>query len=283
MDMRTQEGKTAKPSAGKAVWCGLAAALVSGLGTPSAQAADGVLWVGNSRTYVGNLPEVYKALVKAVDKRDVKADMLVEGGGSLAGRVHSHALERELKNQRFDAVLLQERGNSVGCILNRVEQSMAGCSSAAAFATLAQVARDAGAQVYLMGTHQETDAQNRVIHQAEVLMTAHIKADGQVPVGMAYAMAVRMQPGFKWVMPDDGYHPNRDLTLLMAVLSYRAVEKKWPAPARVTLNYRAFDNSVGFGDDRLGSKQNLHVKKTDEVVPAGHLADIIDIAKAASR
>jgi hypothetical protein len=249
-----------------------------------AHAADSVLWVGNSRTYVGNLPEVYKALVKAADKRAIKADMLVEGGGSLEGRAQSHALQRELGKQKFDAVLLQERGNMVGCLLDRSEQNSADCKgSVSAFGNLARLSHESGAKVYLMGTHQETAAENRAINRAETITATRIKADGLIPMGMAYTMALKMQPDFKWVMPDDGYHPNRDLTLLMAVMSYYAIEKKWPAPVDVTLDYRAFDNSVGFGDSTLGSAQNTNVRKTHAVVPASHLADIIEIAKATMR
>jgi hypothetical protein len=262
----------------------IAVALALALGTTLAQAADSVLWVGNSRTYVGNLPEVYKALVKAVDRRDIKADMLVEGGGSLSGRVRSHALERELKRKRFDAVLLQERGNLVTCILSKSEQDLADCkSSAAAFDELAQVARTKGANVYLMGTHQDTDAKSRAINQAETLTAARIKANGHVPLGVVYAAALKLRPGFRWVMPDDGYHPNRDLTLLMAVLSYRVIENKWPVSVDISLEYRAFDNSVGFSDDRLGSTQNTSFGRVREVVPAEHLAEIIEIAKTATK
>ncbi|WP_296659437.1 hypothetical protein [Paraburkholderia sp.] len=248
---------------------------------PLAQAANSVLWVGDSRTYIGNLPEVYRALVKAVDQRDIRADMLVETGGDLDERVRSQALARELKKQRFDAVILQERGNLASCMLDKSVRNDAGCkASAAAFANLARIARANGARVYVMGTHQESLMANRIVNRAEAITSVRIKADGHVPTGMAYLMAQQIQPGFRWVTAGDGFHPDRDLTLLMAAVTYYAIEKKWPEPVDVPLAYRAFDHSVNFGDDALGSTQNTHIGMIREVVPARHLAEIIEVGKA---
>jgi hypothetical protein len=73
-----------------------------------------VLFVGNSLTYVGNLPAVLEAL--ATDNgKSLQADMLVKGGATLTEWLESGAVQRVLNARHYDYVVLQERGNDFAC------------------------------------------------------------------------------------------------------------------------------------------------------------------------
>lgn len=68
-----------------------------------------VLFVGNSLTYVGNLPATLHALA-ASHGRVIDTDMLVQGGATLSQRVADGSVRALLQREHFDEVLLQERG-----------------------------------------------------------------------------------------------------------------------------------------------------------------------------
>lgn len=73
-----------------------------------------VLFVGNSLTYVGNLPAVLEALA-ADNGKSLQADMLVKGGATLTQWLESGAVQRALQARHYDYVVLQERGNDFAC------------------------------------------------------------------------------------------------------------------------------------------------------------------------
>src|ERR1700760_1584324 len=71
-----------------------------------------VLFVGNSLTYVGNLPAVFAGLCEA-SHHTCAVDMIVKGGASLQDRVEDRSLERQDVAGHFDVVVLQERGGEL--------------------------------------------------------------------------------------------------------------------------------------------------------------------------
>src|SRR5690606_7001500 len=73
-----------------------------------------VLFVGNSLTYVGNLPAVFDALSHA-NNHGSRSDMIVAGGGTLTDRVDDGSVERALANGDYTHVVLQERGGDFMC------------------------------------------------------------------------------------------------------------------------------------------------------------------------
>lgn len=241
-------------------------------------AAGNVLWVGNSRTYVGNLPEVYKALVLATDGRTIEAEMLVQGGGDIAGRVEDGSAAREILSGRYQHVLLQEHSSRASCAAKADSRRTRPCQQLIkAHRDIVGMARRMKLQVHIMGTHHADPDRAQQVLQGEAWLRQHTAADGHIPLARAYLAALEHGPQMQWVL-EDGYHPHIDLTLLMAVLTYRQLHGQWPKPVDLALRYRSYSMQA-FGADTTGSQQNLDTPLTERVVPAAHIERIIDLAR----
>ena len=172
-----------------------------------------VLFVGNSLTYVGNLPAVLEAL--ATDNgKSLQADMLVKGGATLTEWLESGAVQRALNARHYDYVVLQERGNDFACGFGPQV-----CKDARhALHALAQIVRDRDARPILMGTYQVSHA------ASEALVAAESKA-ARVDAVPYLAVSKRLNTGRERVPYDDWFakagHPGHDLVLLEAVLLYQ--------------------------------------------------------------
>ncbi len=191
------------------------AALLACLGTAShaGEKPLQVLFVGNSLTYVGNLPAVFTAMA-ADNGHAAHADMLVNGGATLTRWLDSGAVPRALKARHYDYVILQERGNDFACGFGPQVCK----DSRRALHALAGIARSAGARPILMGTYQ-------IGHDAsETLVAAESRA--AKAEGMPYIdVSTALNEGRARVPYDDWFakagHPGHDLVLLEAVLVYR--------------------------------------------------------------
>ena len=84
-------------------WMLLLSLLVAGMQVPAGamqpEAAQRVLFVGNSLTYVGNLPATFAALANANDQR-VHSAMIVQGGATLEQRVADGSVRQALASYR---------------------------------------------------------------------------------------------------------------------------------------------------------------------------------------
>jgi len=73
-----------------------------------------VLFVGNSLTYVGNVPAVLSALA-AANGKPFPSDMIASGGATLTQRVSDRSVVRALETNQYTALVLQERGGDLIC------------------------------------------------------------------------------------------------------------------------------------------------------------------------
>src|SRR3569832_1099556 len=117
-----------------------------------------VLFVGNSLTYVNNLPGAFASLTPPGVKLSV--DMIARPGASLADYVDDPVLSEALVATRYTDVILQERGGNAFCggrcksdpeQLRPLEQTTL---------ALANAIRRTGARIYYLGTwqaHRETN------------------------------------------------------------------------------------------------------------------------------
>lgn len=84
-------------------WMLLLSLLVAGMQVPAGAtqpaAPQRVLFVGNSLTYVGNLPATFAALANANDQR-VHSAMIVQGGATLEQRVADGSVRQALASYR---------------------------------------------------------------------------------------------------------------------------------------------------------------------------------------
>ena len=86
--------------------------LWAGAAFAAGESATRFLFVGNSLSYVGNLPAVFDALCRA-NGHAVHSEMLVEGGATLADRVQDASGAAHLVADHYDYLVLQERGGDL--------------------------------------------------------------------------------------------------------------------------------------------------------------------------
>lgn len=172
-----------------------------------------VLFVGNSLTYVNNLPAVFTALAQD-NGHPARADMLVKGGATLAQWQASGAVTVALAAHHYDFVVLQERGNDFACGFGPEA-----CRDARqALETLAKVVRDAGATPVLLGTYQASQRASDTLVAAESKAAA-ANTMPYLAISPALSAGRQQMPYGNWFAKAG--HPGHDLALLEAVSLYR--------------------------------------------------------------
>lgn len=181
-----------------------------------------VLFVGNSLTYVGNLPATFAAMANA-NGHAVHAAMIIEGGATLDQRVVDGSVQRALADYKPAVLVLQERGGDLLCI----PTEDACIRSERAIQALAQAGRAAGAKVVLLGSYQahpraSAELVGKEGAAAERAGIAYIEISGSLRRLSGEA------PALAWYHAD-GMHPGPALTLLDAIQLYRTLFGAIPA------------------------------------------------------
>ena len=184
--------------------------------TPEPTPPQRILFVGNSLTYVGNLPATFAAMANANGHR-VHSAMIVRGGATLDQRVTDGSVRRALAAYRPAVLVLQERGGDLLCM--PTEDACA--KSRHAIRTLAQAGHDAGVRVMLLGSYQ---AHPRA--SVELIEREHAAAEQAstpyVEISESLRRLSNKAPTLAWYHAD-GIHPGPALTLLDAIQLYRTL------------------------------------------------------------
>jgi hypothetical protein len=200
--------------------------------------SDRVLFVGNSLTYVGNLPAAFSALASA-NGHSVSSDMIVRGGATLSERVADGSVARALTARRYTAIVLQERGGDLMCSFGPDS-----CiQSRQAIKILANLARKKGLTVVLLGTYQSLPLPSRRLVQEE----SSAAADAGIPyidVSERLQRLRSMAPELTWFYTD-GMHPGKDLVLLDAILIYKQLLGSYPDAKSFTVNAPIYTSASG--------------------------------------
>ena len=179
-----------------------------------------VLFVGNSLTYVGNLPAVLESLA-ASNGKPLLADAIVKGGATLTQWLDSGAVQRALEAKHYDYVVLQERGNDFACGFGPQVCK----DSRHALHVLASIVRSADAKPILMGTYQiDHDASEALV--AAESNAAHTDDMPYVAVSTLLNVGRARVPYDNWFAKAG--HPGHALVLLEAVLLYQQLYDALP-------------------------------------------------------
>lgn len=211
--------------------------LACAVGDP-APAAGKVLFVGNSLTYVGNVPAVYSALSSA-NGRESPSDMIVRGGANLAQRVEDGSVARALESGGYRTLVIQERGGDLVCGFG--PDSCA--SSREALVSLATLGEKHQVAVLLLGTYQPDPSASRRLVEAEA-MAARSAGIGYIEVSDKLQHLRTVAPELSWFAADD-FHPGRHLALLNALVVYQTVHGSLPAPGSLTVVAPIYDSTSG--------------------------------------
>jgi hypothetical protein len=196
-----------------------------------------VLFIGNSYTFVNDLPNTFAKLAKA-GKHKVEVGMSAQGGLTLADHVKSTDTLNALNSQKWTYVVLQEQSQ-----IPSVQQSRTYTMYPAA-RTLVKQIRDLGATPLFFLTWAHRDGWSKYGMRDYESMQYQINngyygiaQELNVPVaavGSAWLAAVRAHPELT-LWQDDGSHPSEEGTYLAACVFYAVIFKESP----VGLTYRA--------------------------------------------
>lgn len=229
-------------------WLGLAFLLLSSL---PAGAATRILFVGNSLTYVNNLPAVFAALAESQD-HSVETGMLVSGGAALADHLATGAVATQLDGGDYATLVLQERGGMLVC----APFQQAFCEhSRAALEKLVALGHRQAARVFLLGSYQPGLEIAKRLQDNERQFARAAGADAAVQVATAFA--THANGGKLAWTASDGMHPGRDLTLLYAVQLYRAQFGAWPDPMGFEVTAPGYLPASHFERSRLARDQTI--------------------------
>jgi hypothetical protein len=216
-----------------------------------------VLFLGNSLTYVGNLPAVFAAVCHA-SGHVCPVEMIVKGGAALNARVADRTLERAEVADHFDYLVLQERGGA----LIELPDASAKLSAERAAEALAKTARRLGMKPILMGTYQPGPASASLIAAESALATQlkipHVSVSNHLDCGK------REDASLRWFY-SDGMHPGSDLTLMMAVGLHHEIFGTYPPAVALDVHAPIYGASSGLTSDRFASAQPARAETASSI------------------
>jgi hypothetical protein len=183
----------------------------------AAEAPRRVLFVGNSLTYINNLPAATASLALG----DVAVDAFALPGATLADHQRNPRLAERLANGHYTDVVFQEQGGRAVC-------GHASCRSEADFQSaeragtaLAELARAHGARVYYLGTWQVNPAVEPALVAGERHIAKAMHAR-YIEIGGTWNALRHDHPDGAWLR-SDGQHPGYTTTALMAIRVWQAL------------------------------------------------------------
>lgn len=189
-----------------------------------------VLFIGNSYTYVNDLPGVFTQLACS-GQHLVETGMLAPGGWTLADHVNDSNTQTELAAKKWDYVVLQEQSLMPAFEQNRVQYTYP------AARTLVRMIRDNGAEPMFFMTWGRRDGVpeyglNDYGTMQKQLTTGYLTIADELgvavaPVGSAWEQVHQQHPGIN-LWQSDGSHPTENGTYLAACVFYAAIFNESP-------------------------------------------------------
>ncbi|MGA7440169.1 MAG: SGNH/GDSL hydrolase family protein [Luteibacter sp.] len=221
--------------------------IVWGRASTAADHPRHILFIGNSLTYVNNLPAATASLAPA----DVTVDAFALPGASLVEDDHNPRVAELLAKGHYTDVVFQERGGNVVCIRAACYEGADFKETERASKALADRARAGGAKVYYLGTWQANPRMDPLLVDGERRIASLMDAR-YIEIGQTWVSLRQSDPAGAW-LHSDGQHPGYATTALMAIRVWRAISGE-PASRRPcvggTLYYHAPSEDGFFAVDR---------------------------------
>lgn len=189
-----------------------------------------VLFIGNSYTYVNDLPGTFVQLAQA-GGHPVATDSVAEGGATLADANTSDATASKLGAARWGFVVLQEQ-SEIPSVASSRDQVM----YPAARSLVARIkAVGATPVLFMTWAHEAGWPENglpdylsmqRQIDAAYVTIAQQLAVPA-APVGFAWSAVTRADPGLE-LWSDDGSHPTPAGTYLAACVFFATIFNQSP-------------------------------------------------------
>jgi hypothetical protein len=206
---------------------------ISNLGCTNAQpraSCSRILFIGNSYTFVNDLPHMVAALAKA-GRHSAEVGMAAEGGWTLSDHAGSPQTLSTLQSSKWDVVILQEQSQLPALEPYRT------ASMYPAARLLARRIRAGGAAplFFLTWAHRDGWPEQNLngYEPMQLQITQGYVGIGQelgmriAPVGEAWRVARRQHPRLA-LWQADGSHPNQPGTYLAACVFYATIFQQSP-------------------------------------------------------
>ncbi len=210
-----------------------------------------VLFVGNSYTFVNDLPAAFEALADS-GGHSVATGTLAEGGATLAGHLAAAETRKTLRDSRWDVVVLQEQSQIPSIDQLRVTEMYPAARG------LVRAVRNAHAKalLFLTWAHRHGWPENGLRGYSPMqtaIDSGYLKIGRELhvpvaPAGVAWSAELR-QPTHPDLWIPDGSHPTVSGTYLAACVFYATMFHQSP----VGLRYR----SAGLSADTAAQLQRV--------------------------
>lgn len=198
-----------------------------------------ILFVGNSLTYVNNLPGAFASL--APPDLSLSVDMIARPGATLSDYVGDPVFDDAIASGRYTDVILQERGGMAFCAGKCAAEPGELDPVVEPTLALAQKIRASGARVYYLGTWQGSLEGNRALEFGERHVAKAINAR-YIEIGEVREKLLNAYPNLPWTHAD-GQHPGYATTGLIALRVWKEVfggsAQRRPCVAGAFLYYHA--------------------------------------------
>jgi hypothetical protein len=189
-----------------------------------------ILFIGNSFTYVNDLPTMFANLAGS-GGYPVETGMSAQGGWTLANHVNSPDTANALNSSKWNYVVLQEQSEIPSVPLSRTQEMYP------AARILVRAIRNAGAKPIFFETWAHSDGLPangmQIFESMQYQIDSGYLGIGQelnvpvAPVGFAWLMVRRRDPQLN-LWQDDGSHPDEQGTYLAACVFYSVIFQKSP-------------------------------------------------------
>lgn len=202
-----------------------------------------VLFIGNSYIYVNDLPWLTQQLsVSAEETRTLETEMVTVGGATLKGHWERGEALRQIENERWDYVVLQEQ-STLPITDPKVMYQYARLFDA-------QIKRvNAQTLFYLTWARQNRPQTQQILTNSYTRIATELRAE-VAPVGLAWQKVQEENPILNLYHPDQS-HPSPIGSYVAACVFYATFYKKSP----VGLSHRIYDTQ--FGTPQEGNRIEL--------------------------
>lgn len=232
---------------------------------PQAQTGIRILFIGNSYTFVNDLPGLIKELaVSAHEKRLPETEQATEGGATLKLHWQNQKALRAIRSKHWDYVVLQEH-STLGP--TQAVNGVLPINDPTDFYTYARLfdaeIKKAGAQtIFFMTWARQNAPHNQAIIAKAYTTIAQELHDTVAPVGLAWQTVIQTRPELI-LHQNDQSHPNLTGSYLAACVFYATIYHKSPEGLTSKISIAAAD-------------VNAYAHTSDDKPYSPGLVDVVD-------
>ena len=244
-----------------------------------------VLFVGNSLTYVNNLPRLLHAMAASQPGMpSITTATYVAPGGTVAERWTDGHAAAALRDGHWDVLVLQERGGLLACMVDSERRQESECrASDRAHRDFTELAGSRGSRVLLLATWGPDGDWQRRLDEAIRKLSGKLRSGGAdvavVPAGSTLRTWARRQPADAPAFPD-GVHPGLPASLIMAAQLYRVVTGEDAQPHDLAIDFPLLPaKALVKPDSPLESQSQLAGDGRSLLLKAEALAPLLEVAR----